>query len=88
MDLQVALKTLIHIDVSFVLEMKRKNELLHVIRTSLSEADRNKLEKAGCIEDFSTAREPTTLEAESIERQGFFEVNEQEEGDRLGLTGL
>ncbi|VDN42424.1 unnamed protein product [Gongylonema pulchrum] len=84
---QVALKTLIHIDVSFVLEMKRKNELLHIIK-SLSDEDRAKLEGVNYIEEFPTTREPTTLEAESMERQGFFEVNEQEEGDRLGLTGL
>lgn len=82
------MKTLVHTDVSFVAEMKRKNEILHVIRTTLNDIDHNKLEKANCVEEFSTSRTLSTLEAESVERRGFFEVNEQEEGDRLGLTGL
>ncbi|VDK71493.1 unnamed protein product [Onchocerca ochengi] len=85
---QIALKTLVHTDVSFVAEMKRKNEILHVIRTTLNDIDHNKLEKANCVEEFSTSRTLSTLEAESVERRGFFEVNEQEEGDRLGLTGI
>lgn len=68
--------------------MKRKNEILHSIRAALNDTDRSKLERANCVEEFSMNRVLSTLEAESIERRGFFEVNEQEEGDRLGLTGL
>lgn len=82
------MKTLVHTDVSFVAEMKRKNEILHDIRTALNDIDRDKLEKANCVEELSMNRVLSTLEAESIERRGFFEINEQEEGDRLGLTGL
>ncbi|VDK72873.1 unnamed protein product [Litomosoides sigmodontis] len=85
---QIALKTLVHTDVSFVAEMKRKNEILHNIRATLDDIDRSKLEKANYVEEFSMNRVLSTLEAESIERRGFFEVNEQEEGDRLGLTGI
>uniref|UniRef100_A0A158Q7F5 Condensin complex subunit 1 n=1 Tax=Elaeophora elaphi TaxID=1147741 RepID=A0A158Q7F5_9BILA len=85
---QIALKTLVHTDVSFVAEMKRKNEILHDIRATLSDVDHNKLEKANCVEEFSMNRVLSTLEAESVERHGFFEVSEQEEGDRLGLTGI
>ncbi|VDM21808.1 unnamed protein product [Wuchereria bancrofti] len=85
---QVALKTLVHTDVSFVAEMKRKNEILHDIRTNLNDIDHNKLERANCVEEFLTSRVLSTLEAESVERRGFFEANEQEEGDRLGLTGI
>ncbi|KAK6112629.1 non-SMC mitotic condensation complex subunit 1 family protein [Brugia pahangi] len=85
---QVALKTLVHTDVSFVAEMKRKNEILHDIRTNLNDIDHNKLERANCVEEFSTSRILSTLESESVERRGFFEANEQEEGDRLGLTGI
>ncbi|KAM3728334.1 Condensin-1 complex subunit [Dirofilaria immitis] len=85
---QVALKTLVHTDVSFVAEMKRKNEILHDIRTTLNDVDHCKLEKTNCIEEFSMSRPLSVLEIESIERRGFFEVNEQEESDRLGLTGI
>ncbi|VDN02322.1 unnamed protein product [Thelazia callipaeda] len=84
---EVALKTLVHTDVSFVAEMKRKNEVLHSFRTTINDDNRDKLETAKFFEDFPSSRVPTTLEIKSIERQGFFEVSEQEEGDRLGLTG-
>ncbi|CAG9535249.1 unnamed protein product [Cercopithifilaria johnstoni] len=85
---QIALKTLVHTDVSFVAEMKRRNEILHGIRATLNDIDHNKLERANYVEEFSIKRVLSTLEAESVERRGFFEVNEQEEGDRLGLTGI
>ncbi|VBB25793.1 unnamed protein product [Acanthocheilonema viteae] len=85
---QIALKTLVHTDVSFVAEMKRKNEILHTIRAAVNDIDHKKLERANCVEEFSMNRVLSTLEVESVERHGFFEVNEQEEGDRLGLTGI
>uniref|UniRef100_A0A1I7V747 Condensin complex subunit 1 n=1 Tax=Loa loa TaxID=7209 RepID=A0A1I7V747_LOALO len=85
---QIALKTVVHIDVSFVAEMKRKNEILHDIRATLNDIGHDKLERTNCIEELSTNRVLSALEAESVERRGFFEANELEEGDRLGLTGI
>ncbi|MCP9263102.1 Condensin complex subunit 1 [Dirofilaria immitis] len=66
----------------------QENEILHDIRTTLNDVDHCKLEKTNCIEEFSMSRPLSVLEIESIERRGFFEVNEQEESDRLGLTGI
>lgn len=82
------MKTLIHTDVSFVAEMKRKNEILHDIRTVRNDIDRNKLEKANRVEELSASRVFSTLETESVERRGFFEADEHEDSDRLGLTGF
>lgn len=72
---------------SFVADLKRKNELIHAVRrVGAGEITALKKIVAG-IQDFPEDVEPTSLEQDSIERKGYFEVNEQEEEDRLGLTG-
>ncbi|VDK60758.1 unnamed protein product [Anisakis simplex] len=86
---QVALKTLIHVDISFLAEMKRKNELIHAMRRACTANDDQTLKgKPRDAEEWPDAREATKLEKESMERIGFFETTEQDSEDRLGLTGL
>lgn len=70
------------------MEMKRKYEFLHVLRSGFVEAGKKTPVEEMCIEDFPTAADPTELETQSIERTGFFDTGEQEDGDRLGLTGF
>ncbi|MFH4979052.1 hypothetical protein AB6A40_005761 [Gnathostoma spinigerum] len=83
---QVALKTLIHVDVSFVAEIKRKNELLHAIRHMKSQTFTPLLSE----EELETFDENTAslLELDSMHRIGFFDFSEDEQDDRLGLTGI
>ncbi|KHN76132.1 Condensin complex subunit 1 [Toxocara canis] len=86
---QVALKTLIHVDISFLAEMKRKNELVHAMRQAASlNGDVAKRGKPRDAEEYPEDREPTKLEIESIERTGFFEASEEDVEDPLGLTGF
>uniref|UniRef100_F1KR65 Condensin complex subunit 1 n=1 Tax=Ascaris suum TaxID=6253 RepID=F1KR65_ASCSU len=86
---QVALKVLIHVDISFLAEMKRKNELVHAMRQAASRSAEPLMKgKPLDAEDYPQDRMPTKLEKESMERIGFFEENEQDSEDRLGLTGI
>lgn len=85
----MALKVLIHVDISFLAEMKRKNELVHAMRQAASRSAEPLMKgKPLDAEDYPQDRMPTKLEKESMERIGFFEENEQDSEDRLGLTGI
>uniref|UniRef100_A0A0N5AEA3 Asparaginase n=1 Tax=Syphacia muris TaxID=451379 RepID=A0A0N5AEA3_9BILA len=84
---EIALKLLIHVDISFVAEMKRKNEVLNILRAGPNK-DPAVADLMKTIPEFPDNRQLSKLEEESLMRIGFFEVGECDGDDRLELNGM